>query len=195
MTLEKPEGNLPEEISENTPGDPGGGKKPVLVYIMVLFIAAFLLMAMSFIAHQRSNTKTIGQLQSSVSAMRDVQDLQKQVIDLQNQLAEAREESERLQKDLEEESELRVAEQVERDSLHFEAAALEALNQLLQYYDAKDYESCYPLLNDFACGLAASLPKDAPEGLASPLDQFEAIHDELYDGLMTWLEDHPDGKA
>lgn len=90
MTLEKPDGNLPEESRETAPGDLGGGKKPVLVYIMVLFIAAFLLMAMSFIAHQRSNTKTIGQLQSSVSAMRDVQELQKQVIDLQNELAEAR---------------------------------------------------------------------------------------------------------
>lgn len=89
MTLEKPEGSLPEESGQNAPGDPGGGKKPVLVYIMVLFIAAFLLMALSFMAHQRSNTRALGQLQNSVSAMRDVQDLQKQVIDLQNELNEA----------------------------------------------------------------------------------------------------------
>ncbi len=195
MTLEKPEGNLPEESREKAPGDPGGGKKPVLVYIMVLFIAAFLLMAMSFIAHQRSNTKTIGQLQSSVSAMRDVQDLQKQVIDLQNQLAEAREENETLQKDLEETKELVGAGHMERDMLEFQAKALQELVQILQYYDAGDYEGCYPLLNDLSCGLADNLPKDAPEGLLSPLDQFEAIYHELYDGLMTWFEDHPDGKA
>ena len=50
------------------------GKKPVVVYIMVLFIAAFLLMAWSFASHQRSNTEAIGQLQSSVTAMQGVQE-------------------------------------------------------------------------------------------------------------------------
>ena len=57
------------------------GKKPVVVYIMVLFIAAFLLMAWSFASHQRSNTEAIGELQSSVTAMRGVQD---RVVNLEN---------------------------------------------------------------------------------------------------------------
>lgn len=65
------------------------GKKPVVIYIMILFIAAFLLMAWSFASHQRSNTEALGRLQSSVTAMREVQDLQDQVIALQKELAEA----------------------------------------------------------------------------------------------------------
>ena len=45
------------------------GKKPVVVYIMILFIAAFLLMALSFFMHQRSNSEVLGELQNSVTTM------------------------------------------------------------------------------------------------------------------------------
>lgn len=44
-------------------------KKPVVIYIMILFIAAFLLMTLSFFMHQRSNTEVLGELQDSVNAM------------------------------------------------------------------------------------------------------------------------------
>ena len=64
MKLEKRSGGQPSEAPEEAPG-----KKPVLVYIMILFIAAFLLMALSFAAHQRRNTEALGELQNSVSAM------------------------------------------------------------------------------------------------------------------------------
>ena len=47
--------------------------KPVITYIMILFIAAFLLMALSFLMHQRSNTEALGQLQSSMTAMQEIQ--------------------------------------------------------------------------------------------------------------------------
>ena len=39
------------------PETPPAGRKPVIVYIMVLFIAAFLLMALSFFMHQRRSSK------------------------------------------------------------------------------------------------------------------------------------------
>ena len=35
-------------------------EKPVVIYIMILFIVAFLLMALSFLMHQRSNSEVIG---------------------------------------------------------------------------------------------------------------------------------------
>ena len=71
-----------------------GGKKPVIVYILVLFAVAFLLMIWSLISHQRSNTEAIGRLQGSVSAMQEVQELQEQVIQLQKELAEVKEQLE-----------------------------------------------------------------------------------------------------
>ena len=88
MNLEKRSQGGPMEPEEDlTPK----GKKPVVVYIMVLFIAAFLLMAWSFASHQRSNTEAIGELQSSVTAMRSVQDT---MLTLQDELEEAHRRSE-----------------------------------------------------------------------------------------------------
>lgn len=88
MKLEKRSDSGPvEPVEENTPKE----KKPVVLYIMILFIAAFLLMAWSFASHQRSNTEALGRLQSSVGVMQEVQELQDQVIALQKELAEAKE--------------------------------------------------------------------------------------------------------
>ena len=52
---------------------PDTGKKPVIIYILILFLAAFLLMFLSMLSHQRSNTEALGQLQSSVSAIQEIQ--------------------------------------------------------------------------------------------------------------------------
>lgn len=99
MKLEKRSGGEPAgPPAENADKE----KKPVVIYIMILFIAAFLLMTWSFLSHQRSNTEALGRLQSSVTAMQEVQDLQDRVIALQEELAEARKESEETQKELEE---------------------------------------------------------------------------------------------
>ena len=81
-----------EKENQQFPSPPPGksGNKPVVVYIMVLFIAAFLLMALSFLMHQRSNSEIMGELQNSVSSLQEVQALQNQVIQLQNELEETR---------------------------------------------------------------------------------------------------------
>ena len=63
MTQEK---HTPEE-------QPHRSGKPVLIYIMILFIAAFLLMALSMLMHQRTTSEGIGELQHSFSAMADMQ--------------------------------------------------------------------------------------------------------------------------
>ena len=68
---------------------PSPGKKPVVIYIMILFIVAFLLMALSFFMHQRSNSEVLGELQDSVSAMQEIQSTQEALVDLQSQLDDA----------------------------------------------------------------------------------------------------------
>ncbi|MEG1657864.1 MAG: hypothetical protein RR288_02285, partial [Oscillibacter sp.] len=91
------------------------GKKPVIVYIMILFIAAFLLMALSFAMHQRSNTEALGELQTSVSALREVQATQDKNILLQEELGDAQKEldalHETLAKTTEESAALRLCNQ------------------------------------------------------------------------------------
>ena len=123
-----------------------GGKKPVIVYILVLFAVAFLLMIWSLISHQRSNTEAIGRLQGSVSAMQEVQELQEQVIQLQKELAEVKEQLE-LEQEAAETAAAAARDEAgallaERDSLEAQVAALTALYRLQQLYAARDLESC-----------------------------------------------------
>lgn len=134
MKLEKRSQGGPIEPEEDpTPT----GKKPVVIYIMVLFIAAFLLMAWSFASHQRSNTEALGRLQSSVTAMQGVQD---RVISLQKELEEARDQIQ----ELERQSELREYE-LEGSSRHYQA--LESLYSLERLYRQEDLEGCRKVLD------------------------------------------------
>ena len=123
-----------------------GGKKPVIVYILVLFAVAFLLMIWSLISHQRSNTEAIGRLQGSVSAMQEVQELQEQVIQLQKELAEVKEQLEQEQEAAETAAAAARDEAgallAERDSPEAQVAALTALYRLQQLDAARDLESC-----------------------------------------------------
>ncbi len=113
------------------------GKKPVVVYIMVLFIAAFLLMAWSFASHQRSNTEAIGELQSSVTAMRGVQD---RVVNLEKQLGAAQNKIQ----DLERQAQLREYE-LEASSRH--SRALEGLYALERLYRQESLENCRSVID------------------------------------------------
>ena len=123
-----------------------GGKKPVIVYILVLFAVAFLLMIWSLFSHQRSNTEAIGRLQGSVSAMQEVQELQDRVIQLQKELAEVKEQLKQEQEAAETTAAAAQDEAgallTERDSLEAQVAALTALYRLQQLYAARDLESC-----------------------------------------------------
>ena len=131
---------------EENPSSGPDGKKPVIVYILVLFTAAFLLMIWSLFSHQRSNTEAIGRLQGSVSAMQEVQELQDRVIQLQEELAEVKEQLEQEQEAAETAAAAARDEAgallTERDSLEAQVAALTALYRLQQLYAARDLESC-----------------------------------------------------
>ena len=61
------------DVTPASSGTPDTGKKPVIVYILILFLAAFLLMFLSMLSHQRSNAEALGQLQNSVSAIQEIQ--------------------------------------------------------------------------------------------------------------------------
>ena len=71
------------EVTPASSETPKTGKKPVIIYILILFLAAFLLMFLSMLSHQRSNTEALGQLQNSVSAIQEIQATQEQIIELQ----------------------------------------------------------------------------------------------------------------
>jgi len=127
--------------------------KPVFVYIMVLFIAAFLLMALSFAMHQRSNTEAMGQLQTSIHAtMEDIQDAQLKITELEKELVqttEALEDAEAKASD----SEARL------DAAEIDLEAILSLYAVQQKYSAGDYEGCALLIEEMeSSGLADLLP-------------------------------------
>ena len=170
-------GGQPAPEQPAAPEKPAKGNKPVVVYIMVLFIAAFLLMALSFFMHQRSNTEALGELQNSVNAMQEIQISQERIIALQEELDAAQEELEALR----EEAEAQQAHSEEQ------AAALEAmldLYQLQQAYSAGDYGRCQELLDAMeAAGTPEHLPEEAGEGVTSPAERYSQFRDAVREHL------------
>ena len=142
------------------------GKKPVVVYIMILFIAAFLLMALSFFMHQRSNSEVLGELQNSVTTMQEVQREQEKIMELQ-----------------EESDQQQSAAQAQQEA---DAAAMEALTSLYrlqQEYSARHYESCQEIIEEMErSGAPSLLPQDVGSGITPP--------DERYQELKAAVEDH-----
>jgi uroporphyrin-3 C-methyltransferase len=172
-----PEQQHDQETPAPVAGRKSGGNKPVVVYIMILFIAAFLLMALSFAMHQRSNAQALGQLQSSVTAMQEVQVTQERIIELQDELAAA----EQTQKDLEDQlsqvqTELDDA-NTALDSADSRLTAQAALYTLMQQYAAKDYEACGETIQQMEDNNWTSLlAEDAPaEGVTPPAERYQEL--------------------
>lgn len=153
-----------------TPSEtPAKGKKPVVIYIMILFIAAFLLMALSFLMHQRSNTEVLGELQNSVNAIQTVQDTQEKFIELQEELSKADEYLNQLQEEKEKSAQAIL-------DLQEENYALLALYTLQQEYLSQDYESCRTILQTMEDeSLVELLPKEAIGDTTAPNQRYQQL--------------------
>ena len=150
-----------------------GGNKPVVVYIMILFIAAFLLMALSFFMHQRSNTEALGELQNSVSTMQEVQATQEKIIDLQDKLAIAENELDRANEKLEKAEQDRAATE---KNLKQEKDALLALYALQQNYLNQNLDACIKTIQEAeSAGLPARLSAISEVGLTSPAVRWQQL--------------------
>lgn len=177
----------PAPVPQEPPAAPAGkdappvdkpGNKPVVVYIMILFIAAFLLMALSFFMHQRSNTEVMGELQHSVTAMQEVQAAQEKVIELQEETADLQKE---LDNTLEENQALKdqAAEAEDRtEALVRQQDALLSLYSLMQEYAAKDYGACQAIIEAME---SDQLPEALEEfsfgqgGVTRPADRYQEL--------------------
>ena len=147
MSLEKEtNGQEPETPKKE---DKPTRSKPVVIYIMILFIAAFLLMALSFLMHQRSNTEALGNLQNSVTAMQEVQANQEKIIELQDQLSKAEDALEAQEKTAEE---ALAAKQQELDEQAKIMEAMTDLYRLQQAYSNQNYELCQKIIDSMESG-------------------------------------------
>ena len=165
MKLEKRSSGGPEEQPETKPSS----RKPVVVYIMILFIAAFLLMALSFFMHQRSNTEALGELQNSVSALQEVQATQDKNMELQDELSSANDQIDDLKKQLEESEQ-------ETDDAQAETDALLGLYTLQQQYATGDYDACRITMQSMEDqGLVDLLPDKSEQGVTSPAQRYQQL--------------------
>lgn len=139
MNLKRRDSAAPEEKEPLKQSD---GKKPVIVYIFVLFAVAFLLMIWSLFSHQRSNTEALGRLQTSVSAMQEVQGLQEQVIQLQQELAEAQSSLDEAREEAAAQGRQAAEAQASADSFRRQCDALYYLYALQQQYLLRDFDGC-----------------------------------------------------
>ena len=163
MKFEKRSGDEAETPSSAPEETPSTGKKPVVIYIMILFIVAFLLMALSFLMHQRSNSEVLGELQDSVTAMQDA------LLDLQNQLDEAQTTIDALESSAEE-TDAALAE-AQREN-----QALLALYTIQQQYSAGDLAGCQASIDAFeASEYRDALPETAEEGVTPPSQRYAQL--------------------
>ena len=165
MKFEKRSGDEAETPSSAPEETPSTGKKPVVIYIMILFIVAFLLMALSFLMHQRSNSEVLGELQDSVTAMQEVQATQDALLDLQNQLDEAQTTIDALESSAE-----------ETDAALAETQPLLALYTIQQQYSAGDLAGCQASIDAFeASEYRDALPETAEEGVTPPSQRYAQL--------------------
>lgn len=161
------------EVPSQAPKVQETGKKPVIIYILILFLAAFLLMFLSLLSHQRSNTEALGKLQSSMTAIQEIQATQEQVIDLQERLNAA----EQALEDLQSES---ARKEEDIDALENENDALLALYNLQQEYLTGNLDGCKLTLQEISDnGLAELLPNTAPEGITPPAQRYQELKEAI----------------
>lgn len=170
MNLEKRSSGAPEE---QPPQENSSRKKPVVVYIMILFVVAFLLMALSFVMHQQSNSKVLGELQDSVSAMQEIQATQDRLLEIEKELSDTEDALEQAESDLD------AAKQETLEAQQVQEALL-ALYELQQLYSAGDLDSCMETLQRMDDeGLVELLPDDRPEGITSPADRYQQLKEAI----------------
>ena len=148
----------------DAPKQPAG--KPVIVYIMIMFIAAFLLMALSMLMHQRTTSEGIGELQHSFSAMADMQE---KVIELQEKLSDAAEEKTDL-----EDSIAALKESIAAEEL--ETKAMMQLYILQLQFQSEDYGDCRNTIQTMeTLDLAELLPAQKEYTVPSPAETYKTI--------------------
>jgi len=165
------------------------GRSHVLIYILILFIAAFFLMTLSFLSHQRSNEQVLGQLHANATNLEKLQSALEQNVRLQEQVDAQKRQMEDLKKELaaSEGAQTQLKEKISAldksltelenawEALQKTSSAVDALTQLQQLLIAGDTASCRKIIADMeTTGLDKFLPAAAssPGGI-SPQQMFQ----------------------
>ena len=158
-------------------------QQSVLIYLVILFAAAFLLMALSYLMQRRSSDATIEDLRESVTAMQSVGDIQTQNENLRQQAADLEEQLEEAQRELDGMRDMLNALTVREEKL---TQAMDLFWQIDEAYVRGRWTLCRELIGrmeDVSAGSALKeyLPRESTTDNErfSPADRYQEIYDDV----------------
>ena len=158
-------------------------QQSVLVYLVILFAAAFLLMALSYLMQRRSSDATIEDLRESVTAMQSVGDIQTQNETLRQQVADLEAQLEEAQRELDGMRDTLNTMTVREEKL---TQAMDLFWQIDEAYVRGRWTLCRELIErmeDVSAGSALKeyLPKESTTDNErfSPADRYQEIYDDV----------------
>lgn len=159
-------------------------QRSVVLYILLLFLAACVLILISYLVQQRNNAQMLDGLNQSVSAMQSITLLQEENKTLTAQVGDLEAQVKELQDQLEDLTSQADALQEERDKLERATQAMDWFWQINEAYVRSRYSTARGLIEEMtASGLTVDdLPTDSPSdtGRFSPAERFQEIYDRLY---------------
>ena len=158
-------------------------QQSVLIYLVILFAAAFLLMALSYLMQRRSSDATIEDLRESVTAMQSVGDIQTQNENLRQQVADLEAQLEEAQRELDGMRDILNTMTVREEKL---TQAMDLFWQIDEAYVRGRWTLCRELIGrmeDVSAGSALKeyLPRESTTDNErfSPADRYQEIYDEV----------------
>ena len=181
---EREEESVPLQHAAEHEKPPRARRQSVLLYLVILFAAAFVLMAWSFLMQQRSSNQTIQDLRESVTAMQSAGDIREENAALKEQVADLEAQLEEAQRELEGLQTLTENLTVMQEQL---TKAMDLFWQIDEAYVRGRWTLCRELIErmeDVSAGsaLKESLPRESTTDNErfSPADRYQ----EIYDAVM-----------
>ena len=171
-------------LDASSPRPRRGHKKraPVVGYLILLFLAAFFLLALSYFMQQRTMAESLDGLKASVSAMEKAETLQAENAGLKTELNTLRDELEALQ---EENARLTGELEAAHNAVDAQSRTAEAMDwfwQIDEAYVRGRYALARDLITQMDDTLVAFLPAESltDTDRYSPLERYQEIYDILY---------------
>ena len=164
--------NLQHQAEHTSPGR----RVNVISYLVILFLAAFLLLGFAYLQQQRINEETTDALKQSNSAVESIQNLMDENEALRQQVED-------LKDTVNELDAVRREQNLNLERLNNEMTAMQWFWQIDDYYVRGAYRTARSLIQEFeATGLKEALPHENTTGTDrfSPAARYQEIYDALY---------------
>lgn len=159
-----------------------GSERSVLIYLVVLFAAAFILLLLSFLMQQRSHEEAIDGLKQSVTTMQSVQEVYEENTALAEQLEQLEEQLRAQENEISGLEQGNALLQNEKEHLERSAQAMDWFWQINEAYVRGRYTLARQLIDQMGAELPQYLPTESITDTErfSPYDRYQEIYEALY---------------